>query len=249
MRLWCIVSCFVMQIHALTDEMRTKGFVYLHEVDPSTQTSVRYATNENFVGNPVNGYNKPYVILTRQTAQALKKAQEALQLLGYELVVYDGGRPQRSVDHFVRWSEERTMPLTENKYLPRVPKNRVFELGYVDKKSGHSRGSTVDLTIIKKGAIVHEVQPIERQLTDGATITYLDDGTVDMGSSFDLFDEASHTESTLVLPEHQAMRSFLKKIMEQHGFKNYRYEWWHFTLVNEPFPADQESSYFDYVIE
>lgn len=241
----CAVSCI-----GLTPELRQKGFVYLHEVDPTIQTSVRYATAHNFVGMPVDGYKKPVIIMTRQAAQALKAVQAEVNNDGYSLVVYDAYRPQRAVDHFMRWADEVKDQSKKLQYYPRVNKADVFELGYVAKRSGHSRGSTVDLTLIKKDAQVHDVVESTRNLLDGFTVTFLDDGTVDMGSSFDLFDVASHFENDLIAPEYKALRTYLKSVMEKHGFVPYAEEWWHFTLKNEPYPAAHgASSYFDFVIE
>jgi len=234
---------------ALTDAIRSQGFVYLSEIDPTIQQSVRYCSDENFVATVVDGYAKPVIILTKQAAQALKEVQKEVNRDGYELVVYDAFRPQRAVNHFMRWSEDVKDQAKKSLYYPRVNKADVFALGYVAQRSGHSRGSTVDLTIIKRG---HKVQPItekKRTLRDGYTITMLDDGTVDMGSSFDLFDVASHFDNELIAQEYKHMRAYLKNVMEKHGFVCYEDEWWHFTLQNEPHPKNLDSSYFDFVVE
>lgn len=234
---------------ALSPEVRDKGFVYLREIDPTILISVRYYGNENFVGKTVDGYRKPVIIMTKQAAEALAKVQADVKKDGYSLLVYDAYRPQRAVDHFIRWSEEVKDQVKKSHYYPRVNKADVFELGYVAKRSSHSRGSTVDLTLIKGNQKLHEIQEKERTLLDGYTIKLLDDGSVDMGSSFDLFDKASHVENNLIEEQFTAMRTYLQTVMEKHGFKNYAEEWWHFTLKNEPFPADQDASYFDFVIE
>jgi D-alanyl-D-alanine dipeptidase len=245
-----IICCvFIQFCHAIPEEFRRKGFVYLHEIDPSILVSLRYCTNENFVGKPVDGYKKSVVIITQQTALALKKVQEDLKKDGYCLVVYDAYRPQQAVNHFMRWSEDGKDTLKEQHYYPRVAKDKVFDEGYVAKRSGHSRGSTVDLTIIRDAHNVHAIIEQDRQLCDGCVIKFLDDGTVDMGSSFDLFDTTSHTHNNLIEEKFQSQRNYLKAKMEEHGFKNYTQEWWHYTLQNEPFPADKENSYFDFEIE
>lgn len=235
--------------NALSPEARTKGFVYLHEVDPTILISPRYYSNENFLGARVDGYCKPVIVITKQAAEALKKVQADLKKDGYSLVVYDGYRPQRAVNHFVRWSEDSADQLRKSQYYPRVDKAKVFELGYVARRSGHSRGSTIDLTIIKDGQQLSEIKEEKRVLLDGYTITLLNDGTVDMGASFDLFDQASHIENDVIAEQFKQMRTYLRMVMQKHGFKPYSEEWWHFTLKNEPFPADQESSYFDFEIE
>jgi len=242
------ILVYIPSAYALTDEARAKGFVYLHEVDPTIRTSVRYHSSENFVGGPINGYNKPVIILTRQAAEALKKVQASIKKDGYSLVVYDAYRPQQAVDNFIQWSETRDQR-KKTQYYPRINKADAFKLGYVAKRSGHSRGSTVDLTIIEDHKNIHAINVHQRTLNDGFTITILDDGTVDMGSSFDLFDVASHTENDLIAEKYKPFRRYLKQVMEQHGFKNYSQEWWHFTLQNEPFPADQDSSYHNFPVE
>ena len=234
---------------SLSEEARSNGFVYLHEIDPTILVSLRYNSNENFVGKPVNGYKKSVVILTKQAAQALKKAHDAFKKDGYQLVVYDAYRPQQAVDHFMCWSLAIKDQLKKLQYYPRVNKADVFKLGYVAERSGHSRGSTIDLTIIESGKKLHEVKESDRMLLDGYTIKFLDDGTVDMGSSFDLFDVASHFENDVVQEKYKKLRIYLKQVMENHGFKNYAEEWWHFTLKNEPFPAYSNESYFNFPVE
>ena len=244
-----VTLCFNVTTIPLSDEARAKGFVYLHEVDPTILVSLRYQTDENFVGKTVDGYKKPVVIMTHQAARALHEVQKEVEKDGYCLVVYDAYRPQKAVNNFMRWSEDAADQGKKSHYYPRVDKEKVFDLGYVAKKSGHSRGSTVDLTIIKLGTSVHEILERSRTLLDGFTITVLDDGTVDMGSSFDLFDVASHYENSVVDQQYKPLRTYLKNVMEKHGFKNYSEEWWHFTLKNEPFPASLDSSYFDFDVE
>ncbi|UJR20520.1 hypothetical protein I4U23_023648 [Adineta vaga] len=230
-----------------SSETLPSDFVYIHEIIPDIQVSLRYATEENFVGKIVDGYYSNVSIMTKAAALSLKYAQELAKENGYELVIYDSYRPQKSVNHFVKWSEDVNDPQTKKEhYYPRVDKANSFNLGYIARKSGHTRGSTIDLTIIPIGKRVqHPVTPIKRILNDKSTILFLDDGTVDMGSSFDLFDEASFVNSTLVNENHQQMRKIFKNIMEQAGFVGYRKEWWHFTLKNEPFP----NTYFDFDVK
>jgi len=254
MKKFLIISVFITcgSCFALTDEAKSKGFVYLHDVDPTILVSLRYNTQENFLGTTVTGYKKPVVILTKQTAEALKKVQEDVKKDGYSLVIYDAYRPQQAVNHFMTWSKNVADQLKKARYYPRVDKAKVFELGYVAERSGHSRGSTVDLTLIKTGASLRPIEAIEekkRTLLDGFTITLLDDGTVDMGSSFDLFDKASHYENDLISHEFKTLRTYLKNKMEKRGFKNYAEEWWHFTLKDEPYPATKDTSYFNFPVE
>lgn len=246
----CALAIGLNTICEMAPQAREKGFVYLHEIDPTIQVSLRYYGNENFLGRRVKAYNKQMLMLTRQAAQALKKVQEEIAKDGYELVIYDAYRPQDAVDNFMVWSLDINDQIKKAQYYPRVDKARVFELGYVAERSGHSRGSTVDLTIIKKGQKVHDIVEKKRTLLDGFTIIYLDDGTVDMGTSFDLFDIASHHENSVVPENYKKIRAYLKGKMLKHGFVTYPEEWWHFTLENEPHPASRgDSSYFNFSIE
>ena len=221
-----------------------KDFVYINEIVPSICISARYAGNDNFTGMPVKGYSSKQLALTRPAAIALEKAQEYFQQDGYSLVVYDAYRPQKAINHFVEWSEDIADQKMKQHYFPRVNKEQVFELGYVARKSGHSRGSTVDISIISTKQSLHEIHPIERTLNDGFKILFLDDGTVDMGSSFDLFDTASHYPTSLIANNQLEQRRYLKEIMEKSGFEPYEKEWWHFTLKDEPF----KDEYFDFIV-
>ena len=224
-----------------------EGFVYLHDCIPNIQVSLRYATEENFVGRIVNGYVDNVSIVTEPTGKALKQVQELAKEKGYELVIYDSYRPQKSVDHFVRWSEDPHDPQrTKEHYYPRIRKEDAFQLGYIARKSGHTRGSTVDLTIIPLGErVINPLTAKTRILKDNSTILFLDDGTVDMGSSFDLFDEVSHTDSPLISDEQHQRRIMFREMMAQADFVNYTKEWWHYTLKNEPFPQ----TYFDFDVK
>lgn len=235
--------------YALSAEDRAKGFVYLHEIDPTILVSLRYLTNENFVGTPIDGYKETVVIMTRVAAEALQKVQHELSKDGYCLVIYDAYRPQQAVDHFVRWSNDCNDQCKKSQYYGRVDKSKVFDLGYIARRSGHTRGSTVDLTMIKTNKTLQPIEKKKRTLLDGHEIIILDDGTVDMGSSFDLFDEVSHTNSNLIEKKYKKRREYLKTTMEQQGFENYSKEWWHFTLKNEPFSKDQDRSYFNFLVE
>ena len=225
-----------------------EGFVYLDTLDKSGKIKIalRYGTQNNFVGRPVAGYTEKFqrVILTEAAAKALLKAQERFEKDGFCLVIYDAYRPQSAVNDFMQWSRSSSDQLMKIWFYPRVDKSRVFELGYVAEKSGHSRGSTVDISLIAKGESPHAIIPSYRKLKDGAEVVFLDDGTVDMGTSFDLFDKASHYENDLIEQEHQERRRYLKEVMESCGFKNYAEEWWHFTLKEEPFPE----TYFDFPV-
>lgn len=220
------------------------GFVYLDEVDPTIQTSMRYFSTENFVGTRMDGYKKARIIMTKETAVALCKAQKEFLQDGYSLVIYDAYRPQKAVDHFVRWSTTSNNPAIKAKYYPEVAKEHCFKLGYISKKSGHTRGSTIDLTIIKVGDQL-KTPTLNMRAMNEKQVPFLDDGTVDMGSSLDLFGPASHHDSPLMPQEYTDRRNYLRSKMVKHGFKTFVKEWWHYTLINEPFP----NTYFDFDIE
>lgn len=221
------------------------GFVYLSDIDPSIIQDVRYHSSENFLNRPVPGYLVSRIICTKEAAESLARVNKDLTQQGYKLVVYDGYRPQRAVDAFFTWSLDASDQGAKTRYYPNIDKKDVFVLDYVAKKSTHTRGSTFDLTIIP---INQQLKPItlgKRTLPNGDEIPFLDDNTVDMGSSFDLFHEVSHHDSPFVNAQHTANRNILRAAMKKQGFQEYPTEWWHYTLGNEPFP----DTYFDFVIQ
>lgn len=199
------------------------GFVYVDDHVPGVLLDIRYFGENNFVGAPIDGYNAPWAILAEEAADALAGVQEEVQTLGYTLLIYDAYRPQKAVEHFKAWSQNPDDVKTKADYYPDLEKNRLFKLGYIASRSGHSRGSTVDLT-----------------LADAATGEPLD-----MGGPYDFFGEVSHHGTPLITEEQAANRRILKEAMERHGFKAYAKEWWHYTLRNEPYP----DTYFDFDVE
>ena len=199
------------------------GFVYLSDIEASIQKELRYANTNNFIGQPIDGYHKDRVILTKETALALKKIQQHLLKNNLSLKIFDAYRPQQAVDHFVKWAKDVTDTLRKQEYYPRVAKSDLFAKGYIASKSGHTRGSTVDLTLV----YVKTNQEI------------------DMGSPYDFFGEASHPFSKEITKVQQENRMLLRTVMLQHGFQPYENEWWHFTLTKEPFPK----TYFNFAIE
>ena len=201
----------------MTSCMSTSPLVPLAEVNNSIGQDPKYFGSENFMGRPIRGYGLREVWLTHEAAAALSMAQELALEEGYSILVYDGYRPQRAVDHFVEWGADLADSLNKSTYYPDVPKEELFDRGYIAAKSGHSRGSTADLTLTKDGI------PLE------------------MGTSFDFFDELSHTENPAIIGQAMANRMTLKSIMERAGFTNYVNEWWHYTLADEPYP----DTYFD----
>ncbi|MCX3064265.1 M15 family metallopeptidase [Streptomyces beihaiensis] len=223
------------------------AFAALHDVDPTIIQEMRYFTRHNFVGARIDGYRKPMCVLTRPAAQALHRVQIRLLEKGYSLKVYDCYRPQRAVDHFVRWAEDLGDQKTKTEFYPRVAKTRLFADGYIAEKSGHSRGSTLDLTVVTVPA------PPTRPYVPGERLTpcyapqkdRFPDTSLDMGTGFDCFDVTAGREAEDTLPSKQrANRRFLRKSMQSAGFVNLPEEWWHFTYQPEPFPH----TYFDFPV-
>ena len=222
------------------------GFVFLRDVAPNIVQDIRYHGWHNFLGRPVKGYEAAECILTMDAAHALKAVQEELNASGLGLKVYDCYRPQRAVGDFVAWSKNPKDQAAKAEFYPNVDKKDFFELGYVAKKSGHSRGSTVDLTIVPWPHKTAETFSPGQSLMP-CTAPYGErfvDGSIDMGTGFDCMDERSHSLADSVPLVARENRLRLRKIMEKHGFSPYEFEWWHFTLKNEPFP----DTYFDFPV-
>ncbi|WP_299890593.1 M15 family metallopeptidase [uncultured Lacinutrix sp.] len=199
------------------------GFVYVKDVIPTIQTELRYCTDDNFVGEVIDGYIENKAILTKEAAVALKKVQAALAKQNLSVKIYDSYRPQRAVDHFVRWAKIVNDTLMKKQYYPRVEKKNLFKSGYIASKSRHSSGSTLDITIVN-----------------------LDTGEeLDMGSPYDFFGSESWVENKKLNTIQQKNRALLQKVMLSNGFRNYPKEWWHFTLRGEPY----RNQYFDFLVE
>ena len=200
-----------------------KGFSYLLEVDESIQQELRYFSSNNFIGKKIDGYKKNTVIISNAAAKALKKVQAELIQMGLSLKVYDAYRPQQSVDHFVRWAKKLNDTLMKQSFYPTVRKSDLFKLGFIASKSGHTRGSSVDLSIV-------EIKTNKE---------------IDMGSSYDFFGATSYSLYKKLSSRQEKNRMFLRNIMIKNGFNPYDKEWWHYTLVDEPFP----NTYFNFDIE
>jgi D-alanyl-D-alanine dipeptidase len=198
------------------------GFVYVDEVIPDLRVHLRYHGSDNFMGRPVDGYEGGRLILTRPAAEALAGVQEQLRPFNLGLLVYDGYRPQRAVDHFVRWARDLGDQANKAAYYPDVDKRELFAEGYIDDRSGHTRGSTLDLTIA--------------DIATGAPL--------DMGTPWDHFGPESWPSYPDLSARQRANRLLLRALMLQSGFTPYKQEWWHFTLANEPYP----DSYFDFPV-
>jgi zinc D-Ala-D-Ala dipeptidase len=221
-------------------------FVALNDVDPTIKYDIRYFGRHNFVGERIDGYRQPQCILTRHAAKALRTAQRTLLRQGYTLKVYDCYRPQRAVDHFVRWATDLDDERMKAEFYPNVDKSRLFADGYIAAKSGHSRGSTLDVTLVKLPAgpqrpyhpgepLVACFAPVDQRFPDNG---------VDMGTGYDCFDPLSHTDNPAITGAARHHRNLLRTTLADVGFRNLPEEWWHFTLNDEPFP----DTYFDFPV-
>lgn len=198
-------------------------FVEVTEVIPDAILEIRYYSTYNFVGARIDGYERPLALMTRQAADSLKVASDELKAQGYRIKIWDSYRPQTAVNHFIRWAENLADTTMKAVFYPMVDKSLLFEQQYIMARSGHSRGSTVDLTLVN-------------------TLTGKE---LDMGSPFDWFGNESHPDYTNLTEEQIANRHILWNAMLKHGFKMLDSEWWHFTLANEPYP----DTYFDFPIK
>jgi len=198
---------------------QSPGFIDVSTAAPGVVVEMRYAGPENFVGRPIAGYDAPVCLLSRPAAEGVARAQAQLAPFGLGLKVFDCYRPARAVADFAQWARDPADQKRKRDYYPDIDKSQLFALGYIAGKSGHSRGSTLDLTII-----------------DFAT-----HAEIDMGSHYDLFDTRSWPSDPRFTPAQRANRALLASVMHDAGFRPLKEEWWHFTLEREPFP----DTYFD----
>ena len=206
--------------------------VALKTLVPEALQEMHYAGRHNFIGRTVTGYQAPECWLSRAAAQSLAAVQKELSQQGMKIKVFDCYRPQSAVDDFVRWGKDLQDQKSKDMYYPRVPKSELFKRGYIAEKSGHSRASTVDMTLVVSDAR-RASKKVRGPLGNGLE--------VDMGTPFDMFDAQSHTENADQSPDVQHNRRWLRALMERNGWRNLPEEWWHFTLKNEPYPQQ----YFD----
>lgn len=199
-----------------------EGFIRLNDIDSTIIIDLKYNTQLNFTGKIVRGYRSNSAILSEDASTALINAQKDFNKLGYSLIVFDAYRPQSAVDFFFEWSKDLIDTINKSSYYPNISKSQLFDLGYIAKKSGHSRGSTVDVSLV-----------------DMSTNTQ-----IDMGSEYDFFGIQSSTFYSKISDLQKNNRMILYNIMINNGFKNYSKEWWHFTLENEPF-----QEYFDFLVD
>jgi D-alanyl-D-alanine dipeptidase len=223
-----------------------QGFVRISEVDPSIVQEIRYAGFHNFIGRPARGYDAPECWLTSEAAQALSKVQQTARKNGMTLKVYDCYRPQRAVQDFVQWAQALSELSMKAEFYPHEDKAKLFADGYIAAKSGHSRGSSVDLTLVPVPVPAQaEFQPGQALVSCTETVgKRFADNSLDMGTGFDCFDSKSHGDSNLVPEAAQKNRKLLSQWMNEQGFQGLKEEWWHFSFKPEPFPT----TYFDFPI-
>ena len=200
----------------------TSGFIQLADLVPGIIQEIRYYSTYNFIGDRINGYEEPCALITREAARALQAVSNEMNVAGYRLKVFDAYRPVRAVKHFVLWGIEDLDLRMKPFFYPELDKQDLFKKGYIASLSSHSRGSTVDLTLLN--------------MNTGKE--------VDMGSPFDLFSPVSHPDCRDVTDEQFENRMTLQKVMIRNGFHPIDCEWWHFTLENEPYP----DTYFDFPV-
>ena len=204
------------------DPSDATGFVSVSEYIPDAMLDIRYYSTYNFIGDRVNGYEEPIAILSNETAQALKNAADSLREKGYRIKIFDAYRPQSAVDHFASWAKDTGDTRMKKYFYPELDKSVLFDYGYIAYYSGHSRGSSVDLTIFD-----------------------MDSGKdVDMGGTFDFFGELSHPDYRGITDEQYKNRMILRDAMVNSGFNPIATEWWHFSLANEPYP----NTYFTFPV-
>lgn len=223
-----------------------RDIVDLAQVAPSILHDIRYRTSHNFVGRPIAGYEEPRCLLTRAAATRLAQVQRDVRTKGYTLKVYDCYRPQRAVNHFVRWAKDVDDTKMKREFYPRVDKSRLFADGYIAEKSGHSRASTVDLTLVKLPAKPQQRWNPRAELRPcyWSANARFRDNSIDMGTGYDCFDTRSHTADSRSTPAQKANRARLVTAMTKRGFTNLPEEWWHYTLSNEPYPT----TFFDFPV-
>jgi zinc D-Ala-D-Ala dipeptidase len=227
-----LIGCVSIPDPALLPE----GFVHLSQVAPTIRQDMRYAGPTNFMGRRVDGYMAAQCIVTRQTGEALGRAQAAFVSQGLTLIMFDCYRPARAVADFMRWTQ--TPGPADPVWRPNVSKDRLVPDGYIAARSGHSRGSTVDVGLARLTPTPVDTQ--QRQ----SPCARADTNTLDFGTPFDCFDPISATASAEISPAARTNRDLLVSTMTVAGFRNYAAEWWHFTLVDEA----NKSQIFDFPV-
>jgi len=242
-----LLICTIGMVTPASAQDMPKDFVYLRDADPTIQQDMRYAGADNFTGHRVPGYGAPECVVVRQAAEALKAVEADLRGQGLGLKVYDCYRPAQAVADFVDWAKEPDDPSSKAVHYPALSKKALFPEGHIATSSGHSRGATMDLTLVPLDAQSAPPAPDGRSL-GACTAPEAErkaDTSLDMGTSFDCFDVKANTNASGLTPEQRANRQKLVDAMSRRGFKNYDKEWWHYTLNGEPYPT----MIFDFPIE
>jgi len=235
-------KCYILAIFPSYSFALPDGFVYLKHIAPNIKQDIRYAQSYNFIGRPISGYKQGVCILTKKAAKQLAKVELAAEKIGYRLKVYDCYRPVKAVRTFYRWSQRNNDKKMKAAFYPREEKSQLFGNGYIARRSGHSRGSTVDITLVKTKSTY---KPQSRKQLDRCydkTRAYLNDNSIDMGTRFDCLDISAHYHYSGLSKTQKHNRYILRQLMTKYGFKPYSKEWWHFTLNKEPYPK----TYFNF---
>lgn len=228
------------------EKSRPQDFVDVKQFIPEIQADIRYYSTHNFVGRRISGYEQPVCLLTKPAAMALKVAESQILSMGLTFKVYDCYRPQTAVNDFANWATQIKDTMMRTEFYPTVDKKNLFSDGYVAYQSGHSRGSTMDLTIVPLGSVIPPYKPNLAQVSCTAPKQKrFRDNSLDFGTGFDCFSPVSHPDYQQLSPQMKANRLLLQTVMKQAGFKPLDTEWWHFTLVNEPYP----NTYFDFPVK
>jgi D-alanyl-D-alanine dipeptidase len=222
LRIFVILMATLIELPTAAAQSRPPSFVDASTVVPNLVVEMRYLGSNNFVGRPIDGYEKPICYLTREAAAALAEVARDLEKQGLAIKAYDCYRPVRAVAHFARWARNLRDVARKADYYPQVDKTNLFRDGYIAARSGHSRGSTMDIGLV----------------------TRADGRDLDMGTPFDFFSPRSAPGDKTVSPQAQANRKLLADAMRRRGFMPYNKEWWHFTLRREPYP----DTYFDFPV-
>jgi D-alanyl-D-alanine dipeptidase len=242
-----LMAAVLCGIAAGAHAQRPDDIVDVRSVVEDIVLDIRYVTPHNFVGRPIPGYEAAKCLLTREAAEALGRVQDALRDFRLALKVYDCYRPQSAVDAFVAWARDLDDQAMKAEFYPSVDKQNLFRDGYIAARSGHSRGSTVDLTVV---ALPVRPSPVfdpdaDLRSCENAQSDRFADASIDMGTGYDCFSTRSHTLYANLSPQQRANRLLLKQLMESNGFRHLPEEWWHFTLSEEPYP----DVYFDFPVE
>ncbi len=247
---WTLMLLIIITADAIAENVtleknRPTDFVNAQRVIPQLQTDIRYDSDHNFIGRKIKGYEEPVCLLTQQAADALKTVETQLLARGLTLKAYDCYRPQTAVNDFAHWATEINNVIMRDEFYPTINKANLFKEGYIAYQSGHSRGSTVDLTIVPMNSQIPAYNPQAKLIAcTGPQQERFPDNSLDFGTGYDCFSPMAHPSYPNLSAKAKANRALLQSLMKQVGFKPLTTEWWHFTLLNEPYPY----TYFDFSV-